>query len=91
MAKNVVFESERYEKRQIFKRIGIPLAVVIGAILIAVVVALIVRGGRGKPVSGGEDTPYPYTWTANRNGSVTLVLDRAAAPGYIWSASTDIP
>ena len=91
MAKNVVFESERYEKRQIFKRIGIPLAVVIGAILIAVVVALIVRGGRGKPVSGGEGTPYPYTWTANRNGSVTLVLDRAAAPGYIWSASTAIP
>ena len=91
MAKNVVFESERYEKRQVFKRIGIPLAVVIGAIVIAVVVALIVRGGRGKPISGGEDTPYPYTWTANRNGSVTLVLDRAAAPGYFWTASTAIP
>ena len=91
MAKNVVFESERYEKRQVFKRIGIPLAVVIGVIVIAVVVALIVRGGRGKPVSGGEGTPDPHTWTANRNGSVTLVLDRAAAPGYLWSASTDIP
>ena len=87
MAKNVVFESERYEKRQVFKKVGIPLAVVLGAIVIAVVVALIVRGGRGKPVAGGEDTPYPYTWAANRNGSVTLVLDRAAAPGYIWTVA----
>ncbi len=91
MAKNVVFESERYEKRQVFKRFGIPAAVILGAIVIAVVVALIIRSGRGRPVTGGEDTPYPYTWVTNRNGSVTLQVDRAAAPGYIWTASTDIP
>ena len=91
MAKNVVFESERYEKRQIFKRYGIPVAILVGVIVVAVVAALIVRGGRGRPVAGGEGTDYPYTWAANRNGSVTLVVDRAASPGYIWVSSAAVP
>ena len=90
MANNVVFESERYEKRQTAKRIAIPIAVIVGVIVLAVVVALIVRGGRSRPVAGGEDTAYPYTWATNKNGSVTLVLDRAAAPGYIWTSPADI-
>ena len=85
MAKDIVFESERYEKRQTFKRLVIPLAVLVGVIAAAVVAALIIRGSRGRPVAGGEDTPYPYTWTASRNGSVTIELDRAAAPGYVWA------
>jgi len=91
MAKNVVFESERYEKRLSIRRYWIPVAVILGAIVIAIVAALIIRGGRGKPVAGGEDTPYPYTWAANKNGSVTLLADRAAAPGYIWVSASDVP
>ena len=91
MAKKVVFESERYEKRQSVRRIVIPAAVLLGAIVIAVAAALIIRGGRGKPVTGGENTPYPYTWAANKNGSVTLVADRAAAPDYIWISAADVP
>ena len=91
MAKNVVFESERYEKRLSIRRYWIPVAVILGAIVIAIVAALIIRGGRGKPVTGGEDTGFPYTWMTNRNGSVTLMVDRAAAPGYIWTASAAIP
>ena len=91
MAKNVVFESERFEKQQRIRRYALPAAVIVGAIVIAVVAALIFRGGRGKPVTGGEDTAYPYTWATNKNGSVTLMVDRSAAPGYIWTASGDVP
>ena len=87
MAKDVVFESERFEKRQNVKRILIPAAVIIVLIAAAVAVALIVRGGRGKPRTGGEDTAYPYIWTENKNGSVTLEIDRASAPGFVWAES----
>lgn len=84
MAKDIIFDSERYEKRQTVKRYLIPAAVLVGLIVAAVVAALLLRGSRGKPVTGGEDTPYPYTWAAGKNGSVILEVDRTAAPGYLW-------
>ena len=87
MAKDVIFDSERYEKQQSIKRWAIPLAALLGIIIIAAAIALILRSGRGKPIAGGEDTPYPYTWAVNRNGSVTLVLDRSAAPDFRWIAA----
>ena len=89
MAKDIIFDSERYEKQQTVKRYLIPAAVLVGLIVVAAVAALLLRGSRGKPVSGGEDTPYPYTWTAGKNGSVILVVDRTAAPGYLWLPDTE--
>ena len=86
MAQDVTFDSERYEKSQRIKRYAIPLGALLGVIVIAVVLALILRGSRGKPVVGGEDTPYPYSWAAGKNGAVTLELESAAAPGYRWTA-----
>ena len=83
--KDVVFDSERYEKEQSIKRLLIPLAVLLGVIAVVAAAALLLRGGRGKPVTGGEDTPYPYTWAVNKNGSISLELDRSAAPGYLWT------
>ena len=84
MAKDIIFDSERYEKRETVKRYLIPAAVLVGLIVVAVVAALLLRGSRSKPVTGGEDTPYPYTWAAGKNGSVILAVDRTAAPGYLW-------
>ena len=91
MAQDVTFASERYEKSQRIKRLAIPLGALLGVIVIAVVLALVLRGSRGKPVTGGEDTPYPYSWVAGKNGVVTLEVDRAAAPGFVWASSEDIP
>ena len=87
MADKIVFDSERLEKRQSLKRWLIPVSALLAVVVIAVVIALIVRGGRGKAVTGGEDTSFPYTWTAGKNGVVTLELDRSAAPGYLWTAA----
>lgn len=87
MADKIVFDSERFEKRQKLKRWLIPAAALLIVVLIAAVIALIVRGGRGTPVSGGGDTNYPYTWTAGKDGSILLELDRSAAPGYRWIAA----
>ena len=84
MAKDIIFDSERFEKQQTVKRYLIPIAVLVGLLVVAAVAALILRGSRGKPAAGGEDTPYPYTWASGKNGSVTLLVDRAAAPGYLW-------
>lgn len=87
MADKIVFDSERFEKRQKLKRWLIPAAALLIVILIAAVIALIVRGSRGSSVSGGTDTDYPYTWAAGKDGSILLEIDRSAAPGYRWIAA----
>lgn len=84
MAKDVIFDSERFEKRQSVKRYAIPAAAVLVVLVAVAVIALIVRGGRGKPITGGTDTDYPYTWAAGKNGSLVLEIDRSAAPDCLW-------
>ena len=83
MAKDVVFESERYEKRQSAKRFLFPAIGILAVAVIAVAVTLLLRS-RTTVISGGEDTPYPYTWTVNKNGTATLELDHSASPDYVW-------
>lgn len=84
MAKDVVFESERYEKRQSIKRYLFPALGILVIAAIAIAVTLLLRGRRLTVISGGEDTPYPYVWTVNKNGSVVLEIDHSASPGYVW-------
>ena len=91
MAKDLEFESDRYEKRQSIKRWLIPAAALLGVIAVAVAVALLLRVSRGESFAGGEDTLYPYRWTENKNGTVSLELDHAAAPGSRWTAPEDAP
>ena len=91
MAKDLVFDSDRYEKRQRIKRWLIPAAALLAVIVIAAAAALLLRSRQGKPFTGGEDTPYPYRWTENANGSVSLELDRSAAPGYEWVCPEENP
>ena len=90
MAKDVVFESERYEKRQSAKRFLFPAIGILAVAVIAVAVTLLLRS-RTTVISGGEDTPYPYTWTVNKNGTATLELDHAASPDYDWRPRSASP
>ena len=83
MAKDVVFESERYEKRQSAKRFLFPAIGVLAVAIIAVALTLLLRS-RTTVISGGEDTPYPYTWTVNKNGTATLELDHSVSPDHVW-------
>ena len=85
MAKDVVFESEKYMKRQEAKRKWIPILCIAAVLLLVVVIALIIRGSRGVVYSGGEDTPYPYSWSVNRKGELTLNI--ASPEGYTWKTS----
>ena len=86
MAKDVIFESERIEKRRSRLRRLIPVLGVLVVLIAIVAVALILRGGRTAAISGGEDTPYPYTWTVDKTGVATLEIDCSAAPGYAWQS-----
>lgn len=89
MAKSVVFESERiyrWENNKLFVILAIAFCVVI---ILAIVAALIIQGSRGKTFTGGEETPYPYTWTANKDGSVRLEVSRSASPDYLWIISQE--
>ena len=83
---NIVFDSERLEQQQRLKRILIPVAVVAAVVIITVVLALVLRNRAGEVHTGGEDTPYPYKWQAEKGGTVILEIDRSAAPDCLWSA-----
>lgn len=84
MAKDLVFESEKLEKKLLRRKWLIPLLVVVIALAVAAAAALLVRGNRGEKHLGGEDTPYPYTWQVNKNGVVTLEIETGDAEGYTW-------
>lgn len=87
MAKTVVFESERISKWEANKHFVILAIAFVVVIIGAVVAALFIRGSRGETFTGGEDTPYPYNWTVNKDGTVRLEVSRSAAPGYLWAVS----
>ena len=89
--KKVVFESERLERRQRLKTLLIPGIIVLGLLLIALGIFVVSRLNRGRTGVGGEDSAYPYTWTAARDGSVTLVLQHDAAPDYTWLLAEESP
>lgn len=92
MAKDVLFESERYTYWQSKKRFVIPAIAFVVVLAIAVVVALFLRDSHSERFTGGEDTPYPYAWAVSKNGVITLEIDESAAPGYsfIVSEETDL-
>ncbi|MBO4881691.1 MAG: hypothetical protein J5555_08400 [Firmicutes bacterium] len=87
MAKDVVFESEKYMQRQETKRKWLPVLCLAAILLAVIVIALIIRGSRGVVYTGGEDTPYPYSWSIDRKGELKLEIDKSAAEGYTWAAS----
>lgn len=83
MARKVEFESERWEKRKNARRYWVPAVVLLAMIIVAVVVALLTRSDRGGTFIG-ENTPYPYTWTEEKDGTVTFELDTTDSEGYQW-------
>ena len=89
MVKPVEFESERIVRWEQNKRFLIP-AIAFGVVLIVTVVAaLILAGSRGRTFTGGEDTPYSYSWTDNKDGSVLLEVDRSDLPDHLWTVSQE--
>lgn len=82
MAKDVVFESEKYMQRQEAKRKWIPIVCFAAILLVIILIALFLRGNNGVVYTGGEDTPYPYSWSVNKKGELTL--DITKPKGYTW-------
>ena len=85
MAKDeLLFESERLERRSERKRLLLPLAIVGLLILAILAVIVILQSGKGETHRGGEDTPYPYSWTQSRDGSLRLELPHQDAAQERW-------
>ena len=76
------------------KRTLLTAAVVVIAAAAIVLILLLTGRDRGRGAaqfSGGADTPYPYAWTENADGTV-LVSPCAAVPeGYAWLVSDSDP
>lgn len=89
MAKDVVFESEKYMQRQEAKRRWIPIACFAAILLIIILIALFLRGNNGVVYTEGEDTPYPYSWSVNKKGEMTL--DITKPEGYTWRTGSVDP
>lgn len=89
MAKDVVFESEKYMQRQEAKRKWIPILCFAAILLVIILIALFLRGNNGVVYTEGEDTPYPYSWSVNKKGELTL--DITKPEGYIWRTGSVDP
>lgn len=87
MSDEFLFDSEREQIRARKKRRLILLLALAGVVVLAAVVALILLSRRPALHSGGEDTPYPYTWQTLSDGSVRLQLSNEDAPEYRWVAA----
>lgn len=85
MSDELIFDSERQERRAKKKRRMIPLLVLAGILIAVIVVVLIVRSGKTPVHPAGEDTAYPYTWQAQRDGSLVLEISHADAPDFRWT------
>jgi len=90
MPKDLQFESDRFLKRQSAKRWLLWAAALVAVIAAAVALALILRAQRGEPRTGDPDALYPYSWTENRDGSLTLSIRKEGAEGYVWRTG-DVP
>ena len=84
--KEIVFSSERMERRRNARRYWIPAVTLVVMIGAAAAVALLTRSDRGGTYAG-EGTPFSYSWTEEKNGCVTLELDRSGVDGYLWVVS----
>ena len=85
MADELLFDSERQEKKAKKRKWLLP-AIVLAAILVIVVVLALVLRSKKEPVrKGGEDTLYPYTWQQQDDGSLLLEISHAKAPDYSWT------
>ncbi len=87
-SKELVFESDRIEKKRKILRILVPACIIAGILLLTVVIALIVNANRKRKFTGGEDTPYPYRWTENKDGSILLEIKRPTRSDYRWKSNS---
>lgn len=85
MSDELIFDSERQERRAKKKRRLIPLLVLAGILIAVVAIALIIRSRKEPVHTSGEDTPYPYTWQVQSDGSLLVEISHADAPDYRWT------
>ena len=86
MADELLFDSERQEKKTQRRKWLFPALALAAVLLIAVAVALILRGKNKTEIHKlGEDSLYPFTWQLNADGSILLELPHENAPAYRWA------
>ena len=55
-----------------------------GILLLTVAAALLTARLRGGAFRSAADAPYPYSWTENRDGTITLKLNGSAKRDGVW-------
>ena len=84
MSDEFLFDSERQQQKADRKRKLLPFLVLAGVLLLAVIVALLLRGSKGEIHTGGEQTDYPFRWSLKSDGSVELTVPHEDAPESRW-------
>ena len=85
MADELLFDSERQEKKAQTRKRLFPVIALAAVLAITVTVTLIIRGSRPATNQGGEDTPYPYSWQIQKDGSILLEIPHANDPDFRWT------
>ena len=69
------------------KRKILTAAVILGAVvLIGLILFLSLRKREGL-FTGGEDTPYPYAWTEEKDGTVLVMPGGKIPAGFRWAVA----
>ena len=69
------------------KRNILTAAVILLAVAVIALILFLTERGRGRETAyytGGEDTPYPYAWTENADGTVLISPCAAVPEGWGW-------
>ncbi len=71
------------------KRKILTAAIVLGAVVLIGMILFLSTRKREGLFTGGEDTPYPYAWTEEKDGTVLVRPCRDIPAGFAW-AVTDL-
>jgi hypothetical protein len=87
MSDELLFDSERQERKAAKKQWLIPLLVLAGILLAVIIISLLLRSGKEPVQTAGEDTSYPFSWQVQADGTVLLDVPHAENPEHHWTVT----
>ena len=69
------------------KRRILTAAVILGAVVLIGLILFLTTRKRENLFTGGEDTPYPYAWTEDKEGTVLVRPSGSIPAGFRWAVA----
>ena len=86
----LIFDSERQAQKEHRQRMLLPLLIVLALVVLLVVAIILIRSNKTERVRMGEGSPYPFSWSQEKDGTLSLYLTHASQPDHRWAVGTDM-